>query len=100
MGVYSEFFETDKYLELWKEFISLKKRKKASVTDRALRSQLKKLTSMSQDSEDIYLILENSVNKGWLDFYPLKENKTASKVDHFINVAQEAIELQRQKRNE
>jgi len=70
-------FFTNDFSKIWfDEFLPLKKRKKAAITERALNSQLKKISNYSQNNYDTALeILENSVNAGWSDFYPLK-NKT------------------------
>ena len=69
-----DFFKDD-FKEIWeKEFIPLKKKKKGSITERALISQLNKIKKLSNNSYLIALqILENSVNGGWTDFYELKE---------------------------
>jgi len=81
--IYSDFdFFKDDFAEIWKnEFIPLKKKKKASVTDRALKSQLNKIKKLSGNNYDIALqILEKTVNSGWTDFYQLKENEIKTPV--------------------
>jgi len=66
---FKEIFET--------EFLEVKNKKKASVTERALLSQLKKIDKFSQGNHEIaFDILEKSINSGWTDFYELKKNKT------------------------
>lgn len=75
--IYLEFdFLKDEFKEIWfNEFIPLKKKKKASVTDRALKSQLNKIQKLSNGIYNIALeILEKSVNSGWTDFYELKKD--------------------------
>lgn len=71
-------FFKDEFAKIWfNEFIPLKKKKKASITDRALKSQLKKIAGISNSNFNIALeILEKSVNSGWTDFYELKTNGT------------------------
>jgi len=60
--------------------LSLKKKKKAAVTDRALKAQLIKIEKISKGSYQIALqILEKSVNSGWTDFYEVKSNQKPTK---------------------
>lgn len=70
-----DFFKNE-FKEIWiNEFITLKKKKKASLTDRALKSQLNKILKLSKGNYNTALkILEKSVNSGWTDFYELKTN--------------------------
>lgn len=66
------FFTSEFSLIWFNEFLPLKKAKKASITERALKAQLKKIDAYSNSNNDIALqILERSVNGGWSDFYPL-----------------------------
>jgi len=69
------FFDSE-FSEIWKEFLQVKKKKKASLTIRAQKTQLEKLLKYSDGKKEIAReILEKSVNAGWLDIYPLKENQ-------------------------
>lgn len=79
IDIYSEYsFFKDDFAEWWfDEFIPLKKRKKASVTDRALKTQLEKIKKFSGGNFQKALeILKKSCNSGWTDVYELKENQT------------------------
>lgn len=81
---YKEFiFFHSEFKELWfDEFLPLKKRKKASVSDKQLTKQLCKIRDFSNSNYKTALeILEKSVNSGWPDFYPPNNNgsKTADK---------------------
>ena len=70
---FSHFFENENFVEVWNEFVELKKRKKASTTDRALNSNLNKLEKLSGGSiEKSVEIVSRSCNSGWLDFYQIK----------------------------
>jgi hypothetical protein len=74
---YSNYpFFKDEFKDLWfNEFFPLKKRKKASLSERALTSQLNKINKYSLGIYEIaFEILEKSVNSGWTDFYELKNN--------------------------
>ncbi len=82
-----DFFK-EEFKKIWfEEFLPLKKKKKASVTDRALKSQLKKINKFSAGNYKIALeILEKSVNSGWADFYELNSTKKETTND---NIAKE-----------
>lgn len=70
---YFDFFR-DNFKQIWfEEFIPIKKRRKAALTERALLSQLNKIKTMSGgDYEQALLILSTTCEKGWTDFYPVK----------------------------
>lgn len=75
---YSNYsFFKDSFQSIWfDEFLPLKVRKKASLTERALTDQLNKIQKFSKGDFEIALeILKKSVNSGWSDFYELKDNK-------------------------
>jgi len=57
--------------EIWSEWIDFKKGKKAAVTERALKANIKKLESLGKDSANA--IIAKSLDAGWTDFYQLKE---------------------------
>lgn len=74
---YKEFpFFKKEFTKIWfEEFIILKKKKKGSITERALKSQLKKIDKFSDGNYKTALqILEKSTNAGWTDFYKLNDN--------------------------
>ncbi len=79
---YSKYsFFKRKFAKRWfDEYIPLKKRKKASITDRQLNFQLKTISKLSKDDYTIaFEILNKSINSGWTDFYPLNGSFTKSK---------------------
>ena len=87
-GFYLDFdFFKDEFKNIWiNEFINLKKKKKASVTVRALTSQLNKIKEISKnDYETALKILENSVNAGWSDFYELKTDNSKTHTNGRLN---------------
>jgi hypothetical protein len=67
-------FFKDAFQTIWlTEFLTIKHKKKASCSDRALNSQLKKIKQLSNnDYKTALQILKKSVDSGWTDFYPLK----------------------------
>ena len=70
-----DFFQKD-FKRLWfNEFIPLKNRKKASISPEQLEKQLDKIKTYSNNNYDTALeILEKSINSGWADFFPIKNN--------------------------
>ena len=73
---------------MWEsEYIPLKKRKRASLTERAIRNNLNTLKKLSQNDNDIaYAILEQTLDNGWTSFYALKnQDKTGRYIKKEIN---------------
>lgn len=73
---YSDYsFFKKEFSKIWfDEFLPLKLKKKASISERALKSQLSRINEYSGgDYEKAKQILEKSVNSGWADIYPLKQ---------------------------
>ena len=64
-----------------KNHLAVRKLKKGSLTDRAIELELKTLSKLS-DNKDIQLeIVRQSIEKGWIGFFPVKNNvETNSKV--------------------
>jgi len=76
-NIYADFVIcTEQFIELWEsEYIPLKKRKRASLTERAIRGNLKTIEKLSNnDVETGYAILEQTLDNGWTSFYALKNN--------------------------
>jgi DNA-binding MarR family transcriptional regulator len=78
------FFKSKKFSRLWfEEFLPMKKRKKASISPRAQKTQLNKLIDYSNNDLRIAIeILTKSIDSGWSDIYPLKTNNTFQKGTH------------------
>ena len=76
------YFPLDDDLEeAFQAFIEMRKKLKKPLTDRAIKLQIKKLTelantpfhdSMAMDNELAIKIIDQSIEHGWLSFYPLK----------------------------
>lgn len=64
-----------------KNHLAVRKQKKGSLTNRAIELELKTLSKLS-DNTDIQLeIVRQSIEKGWIGFFPVKNNlETNSKV--------------------
>lgn len=71
---------------LWNEFMDIRKKKKASQTDRAIKSLLKRLLALSDgDDNKAIKILEKSCDMGWKDVFPLKEQEAKNVIERNVN---------------
>ena len=69
-----KFFNDSDFMILWKEFMSIRIRKKASNTDRAIKTIINKIVKISKCNKKYALaMLEKSVNSGWSDVYEVKD---------------------------
>ena len=57
--------------ETWKDFLEVRKKKRAPMTVRAIELMIKKLLEFKNDGIDPNKLLEQSILKGWTDVYPL-----------------------------
>lgn len=55
------------------EHIDTRKQKKAALTKRAIELSLKKLDTLSANDEEKILIVQNSIEHGWISFYKKNE---------------------------
>lgn len=63
-------------LESLRAWIEMRKKMKRPLTGRATQQALKKLNELSRGNQDTMVqIVDQTSLKGWLTFYPLKENK-------------------------
>lgn len=63
-------------LESLKAWLEMRKKMKRPLTGRATQQALKKLNDLSRGNQDTMVkIVDQTSLKGWLTFYPLKENK-------------------------
>jgi hypothetical protein len=70
------YFENSDFVELWEEYLEMRKRKKTSLTARALNMNLSFLTENSNGNMDVAIsIIENALETGWTKLYPPKQEK-------------------------
>lgn len=90
------------FSEILKEFIKHRDKNKKKMTDYAVYLKIQKLNKMTDDVNEQIEILKQSIEKGWQDVYPLKDNqkggsngnsrklqqqpKTESEYDHLCKV--------------
>ncbi|MBW1853067.1 MAG: DUF4373 domain-containing protein [Deltaproteobacteria bacterium] len=81
------FFDDHDFKEVWKDYISVRTKKKAVNSDRAIRSVICKLKVYScEDKVKAIEVLENSINGGWSDIY---EPKGKSNTDNSITAEEQ-----------
>lgn len=76
----ARYFPNDEKLEsAFKDFLDMRKKLKKPMTDRAITLSIKELEKLSadtfgaMDNDKAIEIINQSIVKGWLTFYPLKE---------------------------
>ena len=67
-------------IETIKDFISMRKTIKKPVTDRALKTLLKKLDTITNNDDEKIEVLENSINNCWLSVYEPKNKKAPTSI--------------------
>ena len=72
IGTYTE---NSNLYETIKDFTNMRKTIKKPLTDRALKTLLSKLDSLTSDDNEKIEILETSINNCWLSVYELKNKK-------------------------
>ena len=63
-----------------KDFIRMRSTIKKPLTDRALKTMLNKLDSLTNNIDEKILILENSIENCWLSVYELKNKKAPTPI--------------------
>lgn len=75
------FFDDSDFKEEWNEFQIVRKRKKASITERSTRYLLEKMMEYSEERKEIAIeIVRQSYMSGWSNIFPIKSPKNATPV--------------------
>ena len=61
--------------ETWDDFLEVRKKKRAPMTDRAITLMINKLAEFKEKGIDPNKLLEQSILRGYTDVYPLKDNE-------------------------
>jgi len=68
------FFNDSDFKEVWKDYIEVRTKKKASKSDRAIRDIIKSLRTYSGDNKEAAIeIIKKSADSGWTSIYALKD---------------------------
>lgn len=78
-NIYIGFTQDEKLLKALEDFESMRKTKKKPVTDRAREILIGKLRKLSDDESVMTEIVEQSIERGWMSFFPIANEKDNSK---------------------
>lgn len=78
-----KFYPSDEYLDqAFSDFVAMRKKIKAPMTDKAIELAKKKLEDLSGgDNDKAVEIINQSILNGWKSFYQLKEHKSNDAID-------------------
>lgn len=74
-----EYFNDDDFQEVWNDFMTVRTKKDAASSDRAMKSFVNKLVKYASTKEDAIKIVAKSADSGWPDIYPLDRNHNSTK---------------------
>mgnify|MGYP001420574722 CR=1 FL=1 len=82
------YFPNDEKLnQAFLDFMEMRKKIKAPMTERAITMAINKINK--HDNDTAIKMLENSIMNNWKDIYPLKEDKKKSSFDEFQDMGRE-----------
>jgi hypothetical protein len=64
--------------EAWNGFIEMRKKARASMTDRAVQLLIAELTELKNQGEDVGAVLDQSTANSWKGVFPVKRNRATS----------------------
>ena len=68
------FFNDADFQTVWAEYMSIRVRKKASNSDRAIKAIINKIIKLSKNNKSYaFQMVDRSVNSGWADVWELKD---------------------------
>lgn len=65
-----------------KNHLAVRKQKKGALTNRAIELELKKLDNLTSNDFEKIDIVQQSIERGWTGFFPLKEKRKESDEEH------------------
>ena len=71
----SDYFSDPELIELFNDFLEVRKKNKQPQTERAINSLVKKLNAWPDDEKKI--ALENAIESGWRSVFPVKKDQKA-----------------------
>ena len=70
------FFKDSDFQEVWKDYMEVRTKKKASKSDRAIKSIISSLKTYSSNRKDIAMqIVAKSADSGWTGIFAMKDTK-------------------------
>lgn len=68
--------KNEEFQEAFKDFLDMRKKMKKPATERAVKLLILTLVTLAKDSDELAIkIIDQSIVKGYLDFYPLKDQE-------------------------
>ena len=78
------YYESDVLNQTFIDYVDMRKRIKAPMTDKAVKLAMNKLEKLSQgDNDKAIKILEQSIMNSWKGLFELKEEKKTNKFNNF-----------------
>ena len=68
------YFEDSDFQEVWREFLEVRRKRKTTTSDRAMKKIVNDLLKFAQNKEEAIEIVANSATSGYPNLYPLKIN--------------------------
>lgn len=79
-----KYYESDALNQTFIDYVDMRKRIKAPMTDRAIQLAINKLNKLSNgDNDKAIKILEQSIMNSWKGLFELKEEKKTNKFNNF-----------------
>jgi hypothetical protein len=79
-----KYYEDDSLNQTFIDYVDMRKRIKAPMTDKAVKLAMNKLEKLSQGDDDKAIkILEQSIMNSWKGLFELKEEKKTNKFNNF-----------------
>jgi hypothetical protein len=79
-----KYYESDALNQTFIDYVDMRKRIKAPMTDKAVKLAMNKLEKLSQGDDDKAIkILEQSIMNSWKGLFELKEEKKTNKFNNF-----------------
>ena len=79
-----KYYESDALNQTFVDYVDMRKRIKAPMTDKAVKLAMNKLERLSQgDNDKAIKILEQSIMNSWKGLFELKEEKKTNKFNNF-----------------
>lgn len=82
LGYIEAFPEDQKLNDAFNDYVAMRKKIKAPMTDRAIDLAIKKVMDLANNDNDVAIeILNRSVMNSWKGLFPLKEEKQTNDID-------------------
>ena len=84
-AIIDEYTENETLRYELKEHLKTRKAKKATLTNRAIQLSCETLDELAKDDETKIAIVKQSIARGWIGFFELKDNSCVNQPRQYIN---------------